>query len=392
MRFQNSVVVLALAATTAHAQLGGPTSVVTISAAAMRGAPLIPIGNPTLAIGENPADDATVMNQAGLPIWLGDGRIAVPMEQREIRYYSADGKFLMKAGQRGQGPGDFQQLWTILPMAGDSTLAMDAYRGADRMHRFSVFDPAGKFVRLFNRLASPDGVMHRDGSTTRIESNPAKHLAAINSNFEGILYDTAFVLRSTSSGQTDTLMRIPTTPTRYGAGGRWGFELNFVGSPYATGGEGGIVIAHGSTFDLHWFDASGKPLRRVHVDEPAPAVSDAMKSRVRAIRDKAMAAARARGMRGEGGGQAPEPMYASNAPLISRLRMDRTGRVWVRRWVMDDEAEAEWVVFSKAGQPVARVRFPATFTFHDAGADWVLGRYTDPDGVNSVRMYRVRVP
>jgi hypothetical protein len=392
MRIASALLLLPAVVAPGRAQLGGPTNVVSISAATMRALPVLPIGNPTLRIGENPADDASLMNRAGLPIRLNDGRVAVPMEQREIRYYSAGGKFLMKAGQRGQGPGDFRQLWSLHLMPGDSILAFDAFSTSDMMSRFSVFSPSGLYVRMYNRVAGTDLAMLPDAALVRIGSSQARHLAAINSNFVGVLYDTAFVLRTVPGNRTDTLMRIPAQPSRYGEGQRWGLELNFVGSPHLAGGEGGIVVAHGSSFDLYWFDANGKPLRRVRVDEPAPAVTEALKSRQKAIRQKMLDAARARGMRGEGGAAPPEPMYASHAPVISRLRMDRTGRLWVRRWVMEDETEAEWVVFSKAGQPVGRVRFPATFTFQDAGADWVLGRYADPDGVQSVRMYRVGMP
>lgn len=74
------------------------------------------------------------------------------------------------------------------------------------------------------------------------------------------------------------------------------------------------------------------------------------------------------------------------------MRMDRAGRLWVRRYVLDDEAEAEWIVFGRTGQPVGRVRFPALFTFSDADRDWVLGRYTDGDGVQSVRLYTLGKP
>jgi hypothetical protein len=386
------LLVLAVFASAANAQLGGPTNVVTVSAPTMRALPVLPVGNPVLRIGENPADDASLMNRAGLPIRLGDGRIAVPMESREIRYYSADGKFLMKAGQQGQGPGDFRQLWSIHLMTGDSVLAFDSFSTSDRMSRFSVFSPSGRYVRMFNQVAGIDAAFLPDASVARIEADRARMLSAAQSNFVGILYDTAFVMRTAGGSRTDTLMRIPAQPTRFGEGGRWGLELNFVAPPYITGGEGGIVVAHGSAFDLYWFDMNGKPLRRVRVDEPAPPVTEALKSRQKAVRQKMLDAARARGMRGEGVGAPPEPMYNSHAPVISRLRMDRTGRLWVRRWVMEDETEAEWVVFSKAGQPVGRVRFPATFTFQDAGTDWVLGRYTDPDGVQSVRMYRIGLP
>ena len=69
--------------------------------------------------------------------------------------------------------------------------------------------------------------------------------------------------------------------------------------------------------------------------------------------------------------------------------MDRVGRTWVRRWVPDDATEAEWIVFGPDGHPFARVALPAGFAFADAGNDYILGRFIDPDGVQSIRRYTI---
>lgn len=367
-------------------QLGGPPTVVRVSPSAVSAAPEWKIGPPVLRIGENPSDESTQLHNAGLPVRLGDGRIAVPNDQKEIRYFSPEGKFLRSAGQRGQGPGDFRQLWAIYAVADDSIVAFDSYRDANQVSRFSVFGPDGRYVRAFQQRASPDAAMLPDRTMPRLASDRKRHIDALNSNFVGVLVDTSLVVRTRPNDVTDTLMRIPASPSRYLGGGNWGGELNLTASPYVAAGGGGIVAAFGGSFDLYWFDADGKPLRTISVGMPVTRVSEQMKQRVQAIRAKT-AASRPR-LRSEAGPGRLEPMYMPTLPVISRLRMDRLGRLWVRRWVFDDEPVAEWIVFTSAGNPVARVKFPTTFTFHDAGADWVLGRYTDEDGVQSVRMYR----
>ena len=366
----------------AAGEQGGVQTVV-ITAAVLRALPEWRIGEPVLRIGEDPNDLDAVLHGAGLPVRLSDGRIAVPNEEKEIRYYDAGGKLITVAGQRGQGPGDFRQLRSIHPLPGDSLLAFDSY--AAPASRFSVFSPAGRYVRLdeLDARSAAGLVMLPDRAIVRTWSDGARRRAAMSAGAIGIVHDTALVLLTRLTGKTDTLMRVPASPSAIVSPTSWTGVVLAAGSLLA-GGPGGIVAGYGDSFELHWFDTNGKPVRIVRVDAPRERVTDAMKERYERSQPRpSRAVAREEGLR-------PTPIYASHLPVLARIRMDRAGRLWVRRWTFDDEPTTEWIVFTAGGRPVARMQFPSTFTFHDADTNYVLGRYTDPDGVESVRMYRPR--
>jgi hypothetical protein len=49
-------------------------------------------------------------------------------------------------------------------------------------------------------------------------------------------------------------------------------------------------------------------------------------------------------------------------------------------------------VFDPNGRWIARAEGPARFTPFQIGRDWVLGRYTDGEGVEHVQLHRLATP
>jgi hypothetical protein len=389
LRVSAAIVALALtgaaythAAAQASPQANAPAAVVTVSAERLRSLPTWNLGTPILTIGNDGDDERYSFNRAGLPVLLSDGRIAIPNEQREIRYFDKAGKYLMTAGRAGRGPGDFQQLWSIYALPGDSLLAYDAYGPPNRM---STFGPDGRYARSYtSRVDATEFAMLPDRSVAAVQRDDAQLRAFIRSGGTGVYVGSQLVARVYPSGRVDSISYIRNSATVVLDHDRW-MGLRLAAGAYIGAGVGGIVSAYGGRFELRWFDSNGAPARVVRAEIEPTAVTDAVKSRV--LKIEAATAARRRQVAREG--PAVPQHWASTLPVIARVRMDRTGRVWVRRWTFDDEPTAEWIVFSVNGQPIARVTLPGTFTFHDAGADYLLGRYTDDDGVQSVRMYRL---
>lgn len=73
-------------------------------------------------------------------------------------------------------------------------------------------------------------------------------------------------------------------------------------------------------------------------------------------------------------------------PAFTALLLDHDGRIWVRLAARAG-AQATWLVLSSTGAPVARVDLDAALVVEEVGADYVLVRTTDADGVEGVRLH-----
>lgn len=352
-----------------------------VASATLETLPMWSLEGPALVIGtaDGPREYSLVL--ASSPWVLGDGRIVVANGQREIRYYDATGKHLATAGRRGQGPGEFGQLWALRPTAGDSLLAFDFTRWV------SLLDPQGRHVRYLRTAGGPVPVSlplvlrHRDVVYATAPRRGA------NLDGEGTWQDTAVLVRRTLDGRSsNTIARLPAE--------RWAFHrqryiaLPFSGSLLVAADSGRIIVAHGDDFALRWYDAAGELLRVVRVPMTARPVSAADVAAWEAELDRMRAVRR---MPVEGDARNPfAGVHADKMPLIERLVVDRLGNTWVRRWSPFGASTAEWIVFSVDGEPSARLEAPARFRPNDIGADYVLGIFRDADDVDFVRRYTLR--
>jgi hypothetical protein len=72
---------------------------------------------------------------------------------------------------------------------------------------------------------------------------------------------------------------------------------------------------------------------------------------------------------------------------IRELFTDDAGRIWTREgW------KAEWAVHTVAGRSLGVVVLPQGMELFQAGKDFVLGRITDEDGFEHVRLFRATLP
>lgn len=92
-------------------------------------------GTHQIVVGAGSDSAQYILNLAGMPWTLESGRIVVPSDQYEIRYFSSDGQFERTVGRYGLGPEEYEQLWSVFPLGGDTTIAIDIGSG-----RALVFD------------------------------------------------------------------------------------------------------------------------------------------------------------------------------------------------------------------------------------------------------------
>jgi hypothetical protein len=100
---------------------------------------------PTLSIGVVEGDPHYQFFRAQSAVRLPDGTIVVANTGTgHLRYYDAHGRYLARAGGRGEGPGEFRELSTVYVVGPDSVMAYD------HALRESYFDGAGNFLGSVN--------------------------------------------------------------------------------------------------------------------------------------------------------------------------------------------------------------------------------------------------
>jgi len=74
-------------------------------------------------------------------------------------------------------------------------------------------------------------------------------------------------------------------------------------------------------------------------------------------------------------------------PAFRALRVDALGWTWAKRYRVNEELPAEWVVFDPSGRARGVMSVPSGLQVHDIGEDFVLGVAVDTLGVPYVRRH-----
>jgi hypothetical protein len=79
--------------------------------------------------------------------------------------------------------------------------------------------------------------------------------------------------------------------------------------------------------------------------------------------------------------------YPKMLPAFTALVTEKDGTVWAREYG-DEKQVQRWDTFDHDGRLLGAVDFPAGIDVLEIGADYILGRFTDGNFVQSVRLYR----
>ncbi len=355
-------------------------------------------------IGMLEGPDEYVIGRLAGTLLLSDGSILVAdATAHELRVFDARGTFVRKVGRKGEGPGEFNWLTSILPYAADSFVVMD-----HESSRGNVLDPSFGYVRRFRpRLletrARPPMTSHSlvgffgDG-----RSLVSDYLNVCgDSRHEGFCEDSAAFFRTDETGSTIA---------RYGRFVYGRHEGTMVGPGHATGWyephPQSMWAVHGDRFyyadakrfEVLVFKSDGALDRRIRVagttprydmadvwpapESPQPARSPDIERGQRALREAQAKAA-----------------MPDTFPAFSDLLVDASGNIWVReylplahirqtrpRWfVFDPEGRLRWSLRSPAG--MIRYFRPYLHMSPQITEDRVLASVRDADGVESVVVY-----
>jgi hypothetical protein len=342
---------------------------------------------PVVEIGAVEGDEAYQLGQVAGVTRLSDGRIVIADGGTlGLRFYDATGRHLVTAGRKGQGPGEFDGLWSVWALPGDTIMAYDG-----NLKRVSVFTPDGAFVRSFN-LDFAQGFPQLGGMLTDGTLIGSRGFAFQPSQIDGVIRDTAPVLRFAADGTFSDSVGRWLSREYYVHGTRneaWASSLPFGRSMTLALGRGGFYVGSTERFEIEWRDGTGR-LSRIVRATPAPVpVTAADLDRVKAER---MESADANWRRRQ------ERMFAempvpSTRPAFGVLEVDPEGNLWVGESIVSARDSQPWIVFGPDGRLRGSIVTPAGFSVREIGQDYLLGTSRDEMDVERVRMYRLgRVP
>lgn len=304
--------------------------------------------------------------------------LIVNSRAQEVRIFDATGQHRRTIGRRGDGPGEFRSPWHAYPLRGDSLLVIDLYRAV------SIFDEQGAYVRRFvpggtagEMQGAPIG-QFADGSLLfqRYQRQDPAWTGLRRSQVELVRFDLNGTL-ATSFGLFDD------QTVRYGGGPQHLFGAWAKSAPLG----GSIIYGPGDRFELREVAPDGRTTRLIRLDVPRRPVTEADKDAfLEGVRER---------MREQGQLAFFERLYADADapeyfPAHFDIRVDDRGRIWVQDYQpFSARVERTWHVFDAEGMYLGSLPFPAGFTVHQIASDKVVGRWTDDDDVEYVRVYGI---
>lgn len=310
--------------------------------------------------------------------------------------FGADGRSLRSIGRKGRGPGEFERP-TGIAIGPDGRLYV---RDITHVSRFGPDGESKRLTRLEGSFLSP---MLGDWASllaTRFDRDG--HLFHPKFNVMDRAKRTGWFLRYTLAGELRDSLEVPAFPrapalTAYvridANGGRMLQGLNHV--PFAplpawdVTPRGTIIFGDGETYTLTETDRTGRVVReyrRAVAPQPIPARErrDSLAALGARLDSITVSWSQVFGV--------PESVRArelpEHYPPYMAVYAGEDGRIWVRRWVANDERRTVFDVFDADGRFSRVVELPrriATYPTPVLGLDAVVAIGIDPEtGAHSV--------
>lgn len=342
-------------------------------------APAIEIGSEE---GRDPQQFGSIVGAVRLPT----GRFAVADAfAREVRFYSADGRLQSIRGREGAGPGEFRTIESLYECAPDSVFVYDYL-----LKRVSVLTDAGQFIRSFEFQWDETGRPPYSLSCSEIgqfvvvgwpRTEPTQPV--------GPYEPSAPVSIADRYGQTELILGEFRADARYRT--QNGTKPQPLGrSTVHAIGTTGIFIGTGEQYVIQMFSLGGELTKLIHWPfEPVP-IND---SDIRAHRDEIIS-------------QKPDDkehsrrvsriventIFPEYFPPYDRLLLDADQNLWVREFRRPQETEVTWRVFDPEGIYLGDVVTPSDLTIFQIGVGFVVGKWTNSLGIETVRLYSLLKP
>ncbi|HET7583686.1 MAG TPA: 6-bladed beta-propeller [Gemmatimonadaceae bacterium] len=347
------------------------------------------VPRPSFDVGGDPNDTTQQFSDVTAATRLSDGRIVVAdAEVNALRIFGADGRFIAQAGRHGGGPGEFNNIGTLVRRPGDTLLVWD--RSSRRLSRF---DPSGRFVSAVTASAQIGSFptlfgVFGDGSLAVLANGP------FSFDNTGLVRARATVIRLHPDGSlADTLAGIladelVVNATRNGNNvSMTMFMPTLFHKTFGRVAGGSLFVGDNARYEIARYDTAGAVTRLIRRDEQAvPFTDDIMVALGNA---SANADADVRRQVEERMRNTPHP--DSVGYFLNLLAVD-DGALWVREMPLPGDTIPVWSVFDTAGRYQGTITMPPRFDLLEIGSDYVLGTWKDDLDVEHVRMYPLRKP
>ena len=337
---------------------------------------------PPVRIGGGTEGPTVLLSVYGAALLSGNRIAVADAGSYQIRLFAPNGTFIRSFGREGQGPGEFNSLWSLQRSA-------DSLVGVDASGRAHVFASDGSLLRSYGRPYLREG---RAPSRAGLLSDGSAIVYGIDRSPASEAPDAMLwwrVQRQTASDSSD-LFRVPAH--------RAADERNWMPVGIVVAALDRVCAGYPSTFDITCFDSRGKPLFRIHWNVRRRAVTEDERQFLRSAH---VAANISRVRREILEKEASAFVFAETAPAFGTLAIATNGELWVSEFhramgrpgpgsIIAPSAPVRWHVFGRNGNWVADVMLPARFVPYEMGTDYVIGVTFDQDDVEHVVLYRLR--
>ena len=343
---------------------------------------------PRIDLGGDGADSNSSFSRVQAAFRLRDGRIAIAEfnSPPTIRYFTAEGHYLMQVGRRGGGPGEFQSIAAVFRTPEDSLIVYDPWQA-----RLTYITPAGKVGRQVSGARSGTPMRHvllgrfadgtflaRNNVVGRGDFGPTQGTRA------GPRRDSIPWLRISEDGAVlDTLVRalgeVYDTPNANTVR-----VFRFTPRPAVLVDRDQFYLGTGEQYRITAFDLRGRILRTfTKAIRPAKvtaadllALEEEMLSTVPASMQTAQARTQFRA----------QPSMETLPAHDRFLLRDPEGNLWVQDFTVPGAPRVTWSVFGEDGRLRGTVYLPARFRLLEVGSDYVLGSWPDAHGALHVQL------
>ncbi len=349
---------------------------------------------PSVLIGVAEGPEEYMLHRVFGATQLSDGRIVlVNQGTEEIRYYGPDGKFLMRSGRRGRGPGEFSDAFYIWLTRGDTI-----YVGDYRPWQFLVFDQNGTWVRTIRPeppFVNPPAVIEVLADGWMVLAND-EWPELTGPGFK--MREITTALYSPDGAAADTLETLPNGRLGVLPGASKSFLLApwFESHAQVAGGGTRIASGHGARPELRMRDARGShAIRRIvrWTGQDQTITSDLLAAARRAEEAEFVDASPEVRKRFLEPSLRDDRPVADELPAFTGVRIGRDGRLWVRVFSRPGSTEIEhWVGFDSTGRYTCRFSMPSNQELLEVGSDYLLTKDPDADGVERVARFGLGQP
>jgi hypothetical protein len=340
---------------------------------------------PTLSITAF-ADTLPLARVAGATT-LDDGTIAVGDEGLlRVLLFSRDGRPLASLGRRGGGPGEFQLLGWLGPCARDTVFVFDPAQnritGVDARGRFAGSRPAMPLgpVGLPPAMGRSPYILacSRQGAQVLVSwplqpppSVPGPHRGTVN------------IAIAPAPGAPYRLLGTFPGPERYRFAKSDGPRP--MGKTVSVAlSEHRVFVGTADSFHVEVYDLQGNRQRSIHQRVPLKRFQPPDKAFLLEDALRRLATEQQKQRTREAMEEMEFPRFL---PAYQRFLVDRTNQLWIEESHAALDTWRQWWAFAEDGTPRGSLRTPVQFDLYEIDATHALGKWTDEDGVESVRSY-----